>query len=355
MNWTHLPLRDGLEQYAPQWQALNSERNAAHPLLCLDYMQPLVQHFSTAEDLLAVHHQPNGGVDAMLALSGGAMKWQTFRPSQAQLAPALFFDNEAVPHLLRELPGSAMVLDLMCLDPLFTPSLAPAASSETECSDHATTLQVHIDGSFEDYWQGRVRKLQADIQNKLNRLKADGCVVQLLANETPAAVLAAFARYAVTECDGWKGREGTAVKLGTAQGDFYADVMSRFAAQGRATVFEFLINGQLAASQLVVRSGEMAVMLKTTHVERLARYAPGLLMGHHILQHEFRQRRVKQVEYYTAADHLKLRWGTAQRQIFHRRYFRHAVARSLVQGLAQLRHLGRGEPTTTAKAALAKV
>ena len=62
-------------------------------------------------------------------------------------------------------------------------------------------------------------------------------------------------RYGALESRGWKGAQGTAVRHDNEQGRFYDAVMSNFARDGCAHVYELYLGEQLAASRLLVSNG----------------------------------------------------------------------------------------------------
>ena len=63
----------------------------------------------------------------------------------------------------------------------------------------------------------------------------------------------AVARYGNLESGGWKADLGTAIHKDNDQGHFYTDMLTRAAHAGEAVVYEYLINNEVAASNLCVR------------------------------------------------------------------------------------------------------
>jgi hypothetical protein len=66
----------------------------------------------------------------------------------------------------------------------------------------------------------------------------------------------------------------------------------------------------------------MTVILKTAYDESIARFAPGRLLLHEVLNHAFQEKRNKRVEFYTNATQDQLAWATGQRVISHVTCFR---------------------------------
>lgn len=329
MAWTMQALRQSWPEHERDWVDLNCRLNHGHPLLSVDFVAPLVNHFSLATDQLATVRQGRT-VCGMLMLRRDHLRWRAFMPSQAQVAPTLLVHASLLDSLWPTLGPWACVLDLLGQDSEHSALPAKPLHARHEVIHHATTLKVHIEGSFESYWKGRSKSLQNDIRGKFNRLGADGLDAELQVHETAAELHAALLRYAELETRSWKGSQGTALQVGSTQTAFYRDVLERFARGGNASIFELTIGGQLAASEIVVRGGAMAVLLKTTHDARRMRYAPGYLLDHLLLEHEFARRRVEVVEFYTAADEHKLRWGTGAHDIHHHSLYRWASAQRAV-------------------------
>ena len=56
MAWTMQALRQAWPEREPEWADLNDRLNHGHPLLSVDFVAPLVRHFSAATDQLATLH-----------------------------------------------------------------------------------------------------------------------------------------------------------------------------------------------------------------------------------------------------------------------------------------------------------
>lgn len=335
-HWTLLPLQQGLEQHADGWAKLNARLYADHPLTSFAFVHTLARHFANAQDHLAVCLQ-DGKLIAAIPLTRQPLRWRSFLPSQAQISALLIQDLALLPTLIAKLPGPCLWLDWYAVDPNYSPDLS-SSPVQQERTPHVTTLHVALSGDFESYWQARSRSLRDDLKNKWNRLKKDGRSHQLKTFDTVTDVAAALTRYSILEKQSWKAEQGTAITLGTTQGNFYAEVLERFAGQGQATIYELHIDDELAASEIVLRSGRMSVLLKTTHAEAFQRYAPGYLLDQLVLKAEFMHPDSDVVEFYTSANEAKLRWGTGQRPIEHARIYRNGLTALIARLWRQARH-----------------
>jgi CelD/BcsL family acetyltransferase involved in cellulose biosynthesis len=197
-------------------------------------------------------------------------------------------------------------------------------------------MAVSLDGGFESYWLSRSRKLVQNIGRYERRVGADGlnrkfCRITALQDIGPAV-----ARYAALESQGWKSALGTAITLSNNQGAFYSALMSRFAQDGDAMVFELWLDHHHVASRLVIRSGAMIVMLKTTYDETYSKYSPGRLLLHDAIQSLFSSNPGKVVEFYTDANADLLTWATGQRYIKHASLYRSALTADTLRRTKQL-------------------
>lgn len=335
-RWSVLPLLSGLERYQAEWTALNQRLNQGHPLTSFDFIHALAHQFADPTDWLAVCVRGQEVVGAV-PLKRLPMRWCSFLPAQAQMSALLIAEPELLCSLIGALPGPTVCLDLLAVDPHYGPALDTWARRVSESSLHATTLNVDLRGGYAEYWQSRSRSLRDDVKNKWNRLRKDGRVHAFQALSGPDDIPAALARYAAMEGQSWKAEQGTALTLGTAQGDFYADLLARFTKSGGVTVYELTIDKELAASEIVIRSGRMSVLLKTAHDASLQRYAPGYLLDQLVLESEFNLGASDVVEFYTSANEAKLRWGTEQRDIRHLRLYRNAAIAWLVKLWRQIK------------------
>ena len=326
-----------MTELAAEWDALNQRLCRAHPFLDPAFVGPLVDCFARADDMLAVYRGPVG-IDAMLLLQAPRRGiCSTFLPSQAQLGPTLLSGPGPLGELLSALRRTVAV-DLLCQDPEYSPLPALPPSSTHELTPHVTTVAASLVGSFDAYWQGRPRKLREQMRRSIRKLEQAGLALRLDAVVEPERVRAAVDRYGLLESRGWKGQSGTAIHPDNLQGQFYREVLTRFAARGRGTVYELYFGETLAASELQIANDFMVIGLKTTYDEALAAaYSPGRLVHYLSLERRFADQTHRVLEYYTNATPDTTRWSTTQRPITHHRIYRYAVLSSLMRGYRRLK------------------
>ncbi|TAN76307.1 MAG: GNAT family N-acetyltransferase, partial [Gallionella sp.] len=248
--------------------------------------------------------------------------WTQFVPAQEQSAPALLESAGLLEDLFAALPGHAWSIELLCQDPHFVLPGLFEKSGTSRLQFHALTMNVELKGSFEDYWKSRSKNLVKNMRRYEHRTDSEFGSAELRILTEPGAMRDAVARYGELEAGGWKSREGTAVNIENVQGRFYAEVMGRFAETGQAKVIEHWLGEKLAASRLLVSGSDLAIILKTSYDESLAKFAPGRSLLKRYLEYAFAEKRESLVEFYTNATPDQLAWATGHRPISHVMFFR---------------------------------
>ena len=337
VHWSVFKLQNGLGEHAQEWDALNQRKFKNHPMLDSRFVNGLLWHFGGEGECLCVLKKADQ-VEAMCLLRHDQFsRWTTFLPSQAQLGPSLVDSPADLQQLMRDLPGLVARLDMLCSDSALG-DLAAEPKRTTYTSDHALTMNITLQGSFQDYWRARPRKLVQNIGRYERRLAAEGLQAEFRCHWEPLAISEAFVRNANLESEGWKASGGTALSVDSAQGRFYEALLSGFAATGNAMVYELWFSGQLAASRLVITSNEMVVMVKTTYAEEFARFAPGRLLLQRAVEHLFALHPGSVIEFYTNASVDQLAWATGQREIRHISFYTDSFTAGIFNFLRNFRN-----------------
>lgn len=329
MSWSFCPALTGYPEHAGAWDQLNSRIYKGHPLFDSRFVGPLVSCFALPGDLLAIHRQDNGINGLVLLTRPRPGMWSTFMPSQTQVSPVLLARELRPEELLRELPGPVLTLDFPCQDPDYSGLSGAAAHALEESSPHALTVNISLAGVFEDYWQGRSKKLRQNVRRGLQKATEDGLTSRLEVVSDAPGLAAAFVRYGEMESRSWKAKTGTAIHPDNAQGQFYRAMLLGFASTGQAAFYELYLGGTLAATQMTISSESMLITLKTTYDQAFAAYSPGRLLDYLLLEREYAEQRHRFVEFYTNATPELLSWGTGSRTISHHRWYRHLWVRRL--------------------------
>lgn len=319
-KWIILPIT-AFADFTQQWDELNERLYRSHPMLDSRFVRALINHFASTDTYLAVYPANLTSPDNLLLLQPAKPGvWQTFLPSQAQIAPVLCGFAPSLVDLPGALPGLVLAIDLLCQDPLY--SFSTDELNALEVINHVTTINIDLHADFAAYWQQRSKNLKHNINRYFKRLSKNATTYQINVINKADQLLQALDRYGELESSGWKGATGTAINSQNVQGRFYAELLLAFAATNQAEIVEISINGQLAASRMLILNGDMLIIVKTTYDEQLAVYAPGRLLLYLLIEREFTLKRVQTIEFYTNATIDQIGWCTGQRDIKHLMLYR---------------------------------
>ncbi|MET0081695.1 MAG: GNAT family N-acetyltransferase [Sedimenticola sp.] len=316
MRRIDLPAQEGLERYAVEWQARNRDMFNSHPLLDLRFIRLLLNYFGSGNERLVAVEDSGRLETAILVQPKHWGFWESFMPSQAQISPAMIKNQAEIPQLFDAMSfPRPFILDVLGQDSAF--SEYEDRDRETEIMPHARTINIHLNGSFEEYWSSRPAKLRQNVGRYIRRLEQEYPDVDFRELRNQSEMCEAVKRYADLESSGWKGKIGTALSSENNQLALYTDIMSTYAEQGQAIVYELLIEGRVIASRLAISSEHHIVMLKTTYDESFSRLAPGRVLLYRVLQKLFSEKEDCYVEFYTNATNDQKKWATGERDICH--------------------------------------
>lgn len=322
------------------WNRLNREYNASHPMMDSRFVAKLVQFFPAKIDVLVATHE-NETVALVLVESGKHLITTLYRPSQIQLALAVVpgRSSSLFDQILSCMPWTVMRLDLYSLDPLYHASLM--SEMEADLESGAVNMVIEIGDDFSDYWSKRPKNLRKNISRYTNRINRDFGGFHLDVITGKDAIGAAVERYASIESRGWKGKAGTALHPGNVQGDFYRDVMQDFASVGEAFIFELYLAEQLVASRLCIASKEQLIILKTTYDEEFSNYATGRILLYETIRYVFETRISSRIDFYTNATREQLEWATGSRVMYNLSMYRPS-AKSLTRLVKRVKRTPQG-------------
>jgi CelD/BcsL family acetyltransferase involved in cellulose biosynthesis len=338
MTWQFQPALSSFEVNRERWDALNAARGD-HVLLDSEFVACLLKHFGNENVLLAIReHAP-----AAMALveKKSATIWETFQPSQAPLGLILCGQadgtGEVLTSLLRSLPGYALQVSALHQDPDYTSFPPLSGRTQFQSLDYIRTARLPLEGSFETYWSSRGTNLRHNLARRGRRMEEQGIAAELIALRNPDDMADGIREYGRLESSGWKGKNGTAVAEDNAQGKFYREVLEQFCARKEAVIYQYRLNGKVAASDLCLHHNGMMVVLKTAYDEELESFSPALQMRRHILQQIYVEQEVTVVEFYGPVKDWHLRWCDQVRTMYHVNCFRHSWVERVKMAIKRLR------------------
>lgn len=333
MNWQIERAGTGFAGFSNEWDHLNRQLFDGHPLFDSRFVGALLDFFGNGTERLCIHRS-NDTVDGALILCPRSFgRWALFLPAQAQVGAMLLRDAAILETLMAALPGYAWTIDLLAIDPGFSPDLTHMALPRT-LSRHTLTMSVDASGTFDAYWQARPNQLRKNLRRYQRRCTEDLGAPRLTDVTNVDAIDDALDRYGEMESSGWKGKAGTAISRTNAQGAFYSALLRQFALAGKGRVAELRFADKLAASRLLVGNDRMWVILKTTYDESLAAFAPGRQLLYELLRRITDESSNTTVEFYTNATRDQAEWATDLRYICHHQVYR-GEAVSAVRSIAK--------------------
>lgn len=292
-----------------------------------------LKHFGKGDERLFVGR--GGGQTQCMAIltKTGAMRWSTFQPSQLPLGTFLIAPSAGLAtiadSLLRSLPGVALILSITQIDSRYVQR--PPNTATLRLDDYIETGWIELTGSFDEYWAARSKNLRQNMRKQLNRLEAEGIRTEIRAIREPDQIAAAVGRYGELESAGWKAESGTAVHPRNSQGKFYSELLTSQASQGNALVYEYWLDGHLAASNLCMERDKSLVILKTTYNEAFGQFSPAFLLRQAQIQSAYQQGDINRLEFYGRKRDWHTRWTDHFREIYHATVYRNALIKRLAE------------------------
>ncbi len=178
------------------------------------------------------------------------------------------------------LPG-LVLLPLIAEDGPFAAALgAIVRRARMPCADfaHHQRAMLAPHGDRWDYIEDVLSSHRHRELRRSGRHLADLGALLFTATTEPAGVARAIEDFFALEASGWKGAAGTALaRLDDVQG-FIKTALCALAAEGKVAVNRLLLDGRPIAAAITLRSADTAWYWKTAYDEKLARYAPGMLL-----------------------------------------------------------------------------
>ncbi len=332
-NWYIERAKGNFSKYKSNWQQLGYEiLGFHHPLIDIDYVEPLIEYFADDDLLIAVNGDHGGGGILLLSRANWGV-WQCFYPSTGPFSFSLIKGDETriklkLESLLRTLPGPGLLIGFNKLDPANLTIGLDVNGRQVEKLDYIETINIPINKPFEEYWGERSKNLKRNITKKMNRIERNGHSFDFRELRRPEEIASGVESYGVMESRGWKAQKGSAVDVHNHRGRFYADMLERFAKREKACIYQLLLDGQVVASALTIKCRKMTVILKITYDEAMKEYSPGMLMYYEMHKRLFEAGETENIEYYGRATQRMQQWAVNIRTIYHLNYYRFSAVKN---------------------------
>ena len=355
MGWEIHPAKDSFKAHVADWDRLNAKLYNSHPFFDSRFVGSLLEYFATGKEKLCIHKEKGVTTDALILQPMSMGRWSSFQPSQAQATAILVTDANRIKTLFPALPSLVWTIELLAVDPRYSPDCR-ALPLPLIAHPHARTIGVDSSSSFSDYWNQRAKNLRANVRRYFNRTERESTQPLMSMLSEPTEMRSGVERFGMLETAGWKGASGTAVSISNVQGEFYSDVLGRFALTNQAAVYELHIDEKLAASRLVIKNDNLFIILKTTYDETLSRFAPGRILLYRVIEEQLESKSGRTIEFYTNATRDQAEWATFDCTIQNIQIFRNnssatlfALLKVVQKKLKEL--IGRGAIENEASAA----
>jgi CelD/BcsL family acetyltransferase involved in cellulose biosynthesis len=329
IHWRFLPISE-FGQIASHWQHL-AARHLRAPFLSLEFIEPLLRHFSTGAEQVAIGEAEVGIAGLAILTPTARSRRNAFQPSQLPLGPVLLDEGLAVEtaleSLAQRLPISTLSIGFTQLDESMYPR--PASTARLAVGDYIQTAWVDVVGSFADYWEARGKNLRQNIRKQRRKLQEDGVETRLEILRNAACVASAIEDYGRLESSGWKASGGTAIHPDNVQGQFYREMLERFCSEGKGCIYRYSFAGKVVAVDLCIESTETLVVLKTTYDESIKMLSPAFLMREEAFGHIWGEGRIRRIEFFGKLMDWHKRWTDNAREIYHLTNYRWSWIRRL--------------------------
>jgi hypothetical protein len=330
LKWKIEHAIDSFDNYTDSWQRIVDNNYSSTPGLSSLFFQKLIHHYADSRTIIATAFENDSIIAHLLLEQVSHAHWATFNPANAILGPAVFSKNctnvnEILKTLLSQLPGHCLRVTLKKQD--FTLHKWPDNNNEVKVIERNTTMSVNLNGTFEEYWLARNKKLRNNIKRYIKRLEQDGQNLSVEILSTFDEISNGVNEHGLLESKGWKGKRGTAIHPDSKDGAFYRDLFGAFTKHSTAYIYRLTLNQSIIASRMVVLYNDIMTSIKIAYDENLSKNAPGRVLLYFFLKDVFDKQQVKTIEFYTHANKDQVLWATDVKSMHHVTIYRNSLIR----------------------------
>lgn len=314
LNWQFMPA-DRFTSLSEKWQLL-CDRSVSSPLLSADFFEIALRHFGNGTEVICIAEDKGEVIAAAILQRQNWLTWGTFQPSQIPLGSWLNMrkvDLATILHTLRRaLPFPAMILGVTQLDTMFW---SKPVGKTVLTLDSISTGEIDLPDTPDEFEQSINSK---PFNRRMRKAEKEIGPITLITQTEMADVDTYVNLFASMESRGWKGAAGTALAPGDAQSKFYADLLRRFAGNGRARMFTLRMGSRDVAAQIAIAENGVLYLLKTTYEPDLRSFGPGVILHFFISMWCFQQEtQIRRIEFYGPLNESQKMWVTGSRSIYH--------------------------------------
>ncbi len=340
MDWELLPVVE-FTNYSKKWQDLNKKLTDNLPILEPDFIAPLIHYFAHNNEILAI-----GKINNTITAIGIFQKinfftWQSFQPSQAPVGLWLCPKNYttlALKSLIKKLPGFILKIDVLHQDPNI---IRLVTKNHIEIIDYIKTGKLNAHQSFETYFQSLGKNQRQNYNKANNRLIKQKTEVKFDIVTDDKKIHQAVEEYGRIESMSWKNTLGTSVNINNQQGQFYDDMLSKFAKNKNAQIWKYFYNEKLVAIDLCIKNTKQLIILKTTFDNEFSRYSPAINMKIDALKILLNDKKLEYVEFFGKTLPWHQRLNSIDRTMYHFSFYRYPLLLNIKQIFVKFKTLNR--------------
>ena len=322
--------------HAAAWRDLNKAM-ADTPLLDPEFIEPFFSELVDGSTRLAVCNGTDGPLAMTLLQADGHGRVGTMSQKQGPLGfwlqrPGLSVTDLGC-SLLKVLPLSSLMFSLTQQDPDIIPR--PTDAGRVTTIDYVPTARITLEGSFDEYWSARSKKLRENLRRARNGLERNGRPPRLVELSRPEDMARGVADYGEIESAGWKADIDGAIHADNAQGRYYSEMLTRLASLGNASIFQFYYGDELVASDICVYRNGTIIGLKTTYDEAEKSTSPALLMRQEMMRDFLDNKRFTRYEFYGRVRDWQTKWSNDFRVMYHANIYRWSWLRAIHQSFSK--------------------
>jgi CelD/BcsL family acetyltransferase involved in cellulose biosynthesis len=189
----------------------------------------------------------------------------------------------------------------------------------------AATLWIDCSGDVKHALRDVSRSHQTNVRRLTRRARELGTLTYEVVTE-PTELELAFESFLQVEASGWKGEQGSAIRLHPELVNFYRSLMQQFGARGECRINLLRLNGEVIAAQFGLVSGRQLNLLKIGYQEKYSHIAPGHLIMQNTIDSLCADPRLQRLSFVTRPAWAHL-WKPESTGVSH-----HVILRSSVTG-----------------------
>ncbi len=296
--WTFVSVKE-FSQLKNQWDDIN-QRNQNTPLLDSMFVIPLLDTFSSGQELIGICKVDNKTKAIGIFEKKKRFFATTFQPNQAPIG--LLVSDKSLNYeqlflsLIKSFPSYILNFGILFQDSNSYQNYPNNSYMNSSLAFH--TPSILIKGDFTNFWNQKSKSFRKQFNNRYNKLQKNNIITECQSITNPKDIKKIIASFGLMESAGWKGRSHTAVHPDNIQGKLYEKIFTNFAIKNEALIYQYCYNQKVVAMDMCLIRNKILYIMKTTYDEEQKNTSPTQLMRREYLETFFNNKKVVTVESY---------------------------------------------------------